>query len=59
LIYRRFFLPDFEALRFAALRFGAFFAALRLDDFFAALRLAFDLRLVAIRKNNLYLFFYS
>jgi hypothetical protein len=59
LIYRRLFLPDFEAFRFAAFRFGAFFAALRFTDFFAALRLAFDLRLVAIRKNNLYLFFYS
>jgi hypothetical protein len=42
--------------RFAALRFGAFrFGAER----FAALRLAFDFRLVAITKNNFYLFFYS
>jgi hypothetical protein len=52
IFYRRRFLPDFEAFRFAALRFGAAFR-------FGALRLAAALRLVAITKNNFYLFFYS
>jgi hypothetical protein len=46
-------LADLFALRLAAFLFGAFFARR------GALRLAFDLRLVAISKNNFYLFFYG
>jgi hypothetical protein len=45
---------DFFPLRLA-FRFAGFFAAER----FGALRFAFDLRFVAINKNNFYLFFYG